>query len=91
MPAGIAFQKTVNRLRVGPQADARFVYWSMLHLYDTSYYAAHYGAVSFVHLTGEKLREIELSLPAVDEQRKIAAQLDGVTAKPGLPSPAAAG
>ena len=61
---GIAFQKTVNRLRVGPDVDARFVYWSMLRLYDSAYYVNHYGSVSFVHLTGEKLREIELHLPA---------------------------
>ncbi|PWW25179.1 type I restriction enzyme S subunit [Geodermatophilus normandii] len=78
---GVAFQKTVNRLRVGHQADARFVYWSMLRLYELAYYANHYGSVSFVHLTGEKLREIELSLPSVDEQRVIAAHLDEQTAK----------
>ncbi|MGC5033026.1 restriction endonuclease subunit S [Micromonospora sp. DT229] len=78
---GIAFQKTVNRLRVGPQADARFVYWSMLRLYESAYYANHYGAVSFVHLTGEKLREIELYLPRLDEQRAIAVYLDEQTAK----------
>lgn len=78
---GIAFQKTVNRLRVGPQVDARFVYWSMLRLYESAYYANHYGAVSFVHLTGEKLREIELHLPSADEQRAIVAYLDEQTAK----------
>lgn len=78
---GVAFQKTVNRLRLGPTADARFVYWSMLRLYESNYYANHYGAVSFVHLTGEKLREIELDLPSIDEQRRIAAYLDEQTAK----------
>ncbi|MFJ6722088.1 restriction endonuclease subunit S [Streptomyces sp. NPDC091259] len=78
---GIAFQKTVNRLRVGEQADPRFVYWSMLRLYDTAYYANHFGAVSFVHLTGEKLREIELRLPPLDKQRAIATHLDDQTAK----------
>ena len=67
---GIAFQKTVNRLRVGPDVDARFVYWSMRRLYDSAYYVNHYGSVSFVHLTGEKLREINLHLPALDEQRR---------------------
>ncbi len=78
---GIAFQKTVNRLRVGPQADARFVYWSMLRLYESAYYANHYGSVSFVHLTGEKLREIALPFPPVDEQRQLAAHLDETTKK----------
>jgi type I restriction enzyme S subunit len=78
---GIAFQKTVNRLRVGPGADARFVYWSMLRLYESAYYANHYGSVSFVHLTGEKLREIELHLPPFDKQRAIAAHLNEQTAK----------
>lgn len=78
---GIAFQKTVNRLRVDRQTDPRFVYWSMLRLYESSYYPNHYGAVSFVHLTGEKLREIELDLPSLSEQRDIAVQLDEQTAK----------
>ncbi|MFF0820594.1 restriction endonuclease subunit S [Micromonospora haikouensis] len=78
---GIAFQKTVNRLRVGSQADARFVYWSMLRLYESAYYANHYGSVSFVHLTGEKLREIEIHLPPLDEQRAIAVYLDERIAK----------
>ena len=78
---GIAFQKTVNRLRVGPDVDARFVYWSMVRLYDSAYYVSHYGSVSFVHLTGEKLREIELHLPTLDEQGRIAAYLDEQTAK----------
>lgn len=78
---GTAFQKTVNRLRVGPQTDARFVYWSMLRLYESDYYANHFGSVSFVHLTGEKLREIELHLPSPDEQRTIAVYLDEQTAK----------
>lgn len=78
---GVAFQKTVNRLRVGHQVDARFVYWSMLSLYESAYYANHYGSVSFVHLTGEKLREVELHLPSVEEQRVIAAHLDEQTAK----------
>ena len=77
----VAFQKTVNRLRVGQRADARFVYWSMLHLYGSAYYANHYGSVSFVHLTGEKLREIELHLPSIDEQRAIAVHLDEQTTK----------
>ncbi|MFG2887699.1 restriction endonuclease subunit S [Streptomyces sp. NPDC048297] len=78
---GVAFQKTVNRLRLGEQADARFVYWSMLRLYETAYYTTHFSAVSFVHLTGEKLREIELWLPPFDEQRAIAAHLDDQTAR----------
>ncbi|CAD5950705.1 MULTISPECIES: restriction endonuclease subunit S [Streptomyces] len=78
---GVAFQKTVNRLRLGEQANARFVYWSMLRLYETAYYTTHFSAVSFVHLTGEKLREIELWLPPLDEQRAIAAHLDDQTAR----------
>jgi type I restriction enzyme, S subunit len=78
---GIAFQKTVNRLRVGLDVDPRFVYWSMLRLYNSAYYVNHYGSVSFVHLTGEKLREIDLHLPDLDEQRRIAAYLDEQTAK----------
>ena len=78
---GTAFQMTVNRLRVGPATDPRFVYWSMLQLYESGYYASHYGSVSFVHLTGEKLREIKLRFPSLDEQQAIAAKLDMETAK----------
>ena len=78
---GIAFQKTVNRLRVDRRTDPRFVYWSMLRLYESSHYTKHYGAVSFVHLTGEKLREVVLDLPSHSEQQVIAAYLDEQTEK----------
>ena len=78
---GIAFQKTVNRLRSGPDLNARFAYWSMLMLYESDYYANYFGSVSFVHLTGEKLREIPLSHPNMDEQHRIATYLDGQTTK----------
>ncbi len=79
--SGIAFQKTVNRLRVGSSMCARFCYWVMLRLYESNYYTNHYGAVSFVHLTGEKLREIELSFPPLVEQRRIASALDQQTSR----------
>lgn len=78
---GIAFQKTVNRLRLGDRFDPRFAYWTLLERYTKNYYANHFGAVSFVHLTGEKLREIEMPLPPLDEQRRIAAYLDEQTAR----------
>ena len=79
--SGIAFQKTVNRLRVGSSMCARYCYWVMLRLYESNYYTNHYGAVSFVHLTGEKLREIELSFPPLVEQRRIASALDQQTSR----------
>lgn len=79
--AGVAFQKTVNRLRSGPATDPRFVYWQLLRLYESGYYGTYYGSVSFAHLTGEKLREIELAFPPLDEQRRIAAYLDEKTAR----------
>jgi type I restriction enzyme S subunit len=78
---GIAFQKTVNRLRSGPDLNARFAYWSMLMLYESDYYANYFGSVSFIHLTDEKLREIRLAHPDVDEQHRIAKHLDGQTTK----------
>ncbi len=78
---GFAFQKTVNRLRTLPSAHSRFVYWQLLRLYESGYYATYYGSVSFAHLTGEKLREVELPFPSLHEQRRIAAYLDEQTAK----------
>jgi type I restriction enzyme S subunit len=78
---GIAFQKTVNRLRPGPELVPRFAYWCMRALYESDYYARYYGSVSFVHLTGEKLREIPIAHPEVSRQNEIAAYLDEQTAK----------
>ena len=79
--SGVAFQKTVNRLRSDERTNPRFAYWSMLRLYESGYYASYFGAVSFVHLTGEKLRELELDLPPLKEQIEIAEHLDEQTAK----------
>jgi len=78
---GIAFQKTVNRLRPGADLVPRFAYWSMLALYESDFYVRFYGSVSFVHLTGEKLREISIAHPDVSEQSEIAGYLDEKTAK----------
>ena len=78
---GIAFQKTVNRFRAYPSTCARFVYWTFVQRYESDYYANFYGAVSFVHLTGEKLRELEIHLPPLDQQKHIAAYLDEQTTK----------
>lgn len=78
---GIAFQKTVNRLRPGADLVPRFAYWSMLALYESDFYVRFYGSVSFVHLTGEKLREISIAHPDVAEQSEIAGYLDEKTAK----------
>jgi len=78
---GVAFQKTVNRLRVSASLDSRFTYWSFVALYEADHYSRYYGSVSFVHLTAEKLREIELAHPALAEQRRIAAYIDEQTAK----------
>jgi type I restriction enzyme S subunit len=78
---GVAFQKTVNRLRVAPSMSPRFMYWKLVRLYESNYYLNYYGSVSFAHLTGEKLREIELSFPPLDEQRHIADYLDEQTSK----------
>lgn len=78
---GIAFQKTVNRLRLGSDVDPRFVYWSLVVRYESDYYSNYFGSVSFVHLTGEKLREIPLAYPPPHEQRHIATYLDAQTEK----------
>lgn len=78
---GIAFQKTVNRLRCGPKLDPHFAYWALLVRYTSNYYSAYFGAVSFVHLTGEKLRELSLPHPALDDQRRIAEFLDEQTTR----------
>jgi type I restriction enzyme S subunit len=53
----------------------------MLMRYEADYYASYFGAMSFVHLTGEKLRELELAHPTLPRQREIAAHLDEQTAK----------
>ncbi|BBY58373.1 restriction endonuclease subunit S [Mycolicibacterium sarraceniae] len=78
---GIAFQKTVNRLRASTSMSARFCYWVLLRLYESGYYLSHFSAVSFVHLTGEKLREIKFAFPELAEQRTIAAYIDEETSK----------
>lgn len=77
---GVSFQKTVNRVRT-LDAEPRFVYWQLKHLYDTGYYDTYYGSVSFAHLTAEKLREVRISLPSRDEQVRIAVTLDQRSAR----------
>ena len=49
--------------------------------YNSGYYDTYYGSVSFVHLTGEKLREIPLPCPDPAAQHRIASHLDEQTAR----------
>ncbi|OYN86636.1 restriction endonuclease subunit S [Parenemella sanctibonifatiensis] len=78
---GIAFQKTVNRIRTFEGLDPRFAYWSLLQLYEADYYPNHFGAVSFLHVTSEKLREIPLDHPGIEEQREISRKVDERTGR----------
>lgn len=76
---GIYFQKTVNRVRTGSGVNSRFIYWVLREMYDADYFSNYYGSVSFIHLTAEKLREIPIFLPPIEEQKNIASQLDRET------------
>ncbi|QYB16312.1 restriction endonuclease subunit S [Schaalia turicensis] len=79
---GWGFQNSVNRVRVMPDIiSAKYLYYDLSRLKDSGYLLSECNAVSFAHLTAEKLSNLHISFPPIDQQNRIVRYLDEHTAK----------
>ncbi|VEH06384.1 type I restriction enzyme, S subunit [Corynebacterium kutscheri] len=78
---GWGFQNSINRVRVFPGHDPRFIQYHLDYLKHCGYLRLICDAVSFPHLTAEKLAAVPIQLPCQDQQKRIAQYLDVETAK----------
>ena len=78
---GWGFQNSINRVRPFPGNDGRFLQYQIEHLRACGYLRLICNAVSFHHLTAEKLAAVQVRIPTSGQQQRIADYLDIETAK----------
>ena len=78
---GWGFQNSNNRVRPFPGNDGRFLQYQIEHLRACGYLRLICNAVSFHHLTAEKLAAVQVRVPVSSQQQRIADYLDIETAK----------
>ncbi len=79
---GIAFQKTVMRIRCYTEAAfPRYVYYALDDAHKSGRVSLDYSLSTIPHFPAEKAARLEIPLPPLDEQRRIADYLDAETAK----------
>lgn len=77
----VCFQNTLLRLRARAGVDARWLYWWAQHAFGSGLFAAVAGGANIYHLSAERVRGLEVSVPPLDEQRRIADFLDVETGR----------
>lgn len=77
---GIYFQKAIHRVRCGEQRFPRYLMHHLRYCASTGGFADLATAMTIQHLTGEKLRRLELPLPTIPVQRQLVDDLDAVGA-----------
>lgn len=73
----VCFQNTLLRMRPRPGVtEGRFVAWWARHAHASGQMAAVATGANILHLGSDGLRSLELNVPPIDEQRRIADFLD---------------
>jgi len=76
LPGPVCFQNTLVRLRSGPELEQRYLYWWARHAHASGLIAEAAGGQSILHIGAETIRDLEVYLPSLEEQRRIADFLD---------------
>lgn len=74
-------QNSVHKLTFGHNCNPRYYLYLFYNLGHVGYFKSIVNLVSIMHLTYEKLRRIEVSVPELEEQNKIATYLDDKCSK----------
>ncbi|UZN05411.1 restriction endonuclease subunit S [Cellulomonas sp. S1-8] len=73
----VCFQNTLLRMRPRPSiADGRFIAWWARHAHASGQMAAVANGANILHLGSDGLRRLQIDVPPIDEQRRIADFLD---------------
>ncbi|MFC5941885.1 restriction endonuclease subunit S [Micromonospora harpali] len=78
-PPGLIIQNSLHRVRPRGGNDVRFFRYALMALHGSSYLDVLCNKATIGHLTGEKLKALEVPLPSPEEQRRIADFLDEQT------------
>jgi type I restriction enzyme, S subunit len=80
-PQDAIFQNAVHRVRAGDHLDQRFLCYVLAAYPATGWYEAICSAATFKHLTGEKMARLQVPVPPLEVQRRVADMLDVETAR----------
>lgn len=78
----VCFQNTLLRIRPKSNiVDGRFLGWWAQAAFSSGLFASLADGANIYHLSAERVRAIQIQLPSLDEQRRIADFLDAETAR----------
>ncbi|MFF9772869.1 restriction endonuclease subunit S [Streptomyces sp. NPDC013978] len=80
-PEGYIFQNSVHRARPTGASDIRFLGFVLRALHGSDWLDVLCNKATIRHLTGDKLGALQIPLPPLDEQRRVATFLDAETAR----------
>lgn len=69
---GMMMQKALHRIRPKDFLDHRFLFYSFVHLGQTKVFDQYFTGATIKHLPGEKLAKIEVDVPPLPVQQRIA-------------------
>ncbi|WP_280889801.1 restriction endonuclease subunit S [Streptomyces sp. LBL] len=77
----VCFQNTLLRLRPRVGVDGRYLEWWARSAFGSGVFASIASGANIYHLGAERVRALPISLPPLEEQRRIAGFLDTETAR----------
>lgn len=73
--ASMMIQKALHRIRAKKSVSSVFLYYALLNMGIQGHYEAYFTGAAIKHLTGENLAKINVLIPTLSIQQKIAAIL----------------
>ncbi|MFL4907054.1 restriction endonuclease subunit S [Streptomyces sp. MMS24-I2-30] len=77
----VCFQNTLLRLRPRAGIDGRYLEWWARSAFGSGVFASIASGANIYHLSAERVRALPISVPPLEEQRRIADFLDAETAR----------
>jgi type I restriction enzyme S subunit len=69
---GMMIQKALHRIRPHDALDYRFLFYNLLHIGTAKKFDQYFTGATIKHLPGEKLAKVEVDIPPLAIQRRIA-------------------
>lgn len=73
--SGIMLQKALHRIRPLEGVDSRYLYFALAQTGASGGFAKHLTGGGIKHLPGEKLQQVKVAVPPLDEQQRLAVVL----------------
>ena len=70
-------QKALHRIRAKSEVNSYFLYYYLFYRGKSGYFEGYFTGSTIKHFTGESLAKVEIDIPPIQTQRKIASILSG--------------